>query len=144
MSITRISDHFTWSEAACHDGADVPLEHQPNARRLALTVLEPLRARLGGPLVPISWYRSAWYNASVGGAKASQHLTASAADIRPASIEDLPRLKACLEEMIHEMVLPELGGWGWYPGRWIHVDVRPRAGGHIAHWVGNAVGAEEP
>lgn len=141
--MTMLSTHFALSEAACHDGADVPPELLGNARALALTVLEPLRARFGWPLVPISWYRTAWYNASVGGAKASQHLTASAADIRPADIGTLPKLKLCLEEMIHEMALPVLGGWGWYPGRWIHVDTRPRGpNGHIAHWIGNGVGAE--
>jgi uncharacterized protein YcbK (DUF882 family) len=144
VSITQITEHFAWSEAACHSGADVPLECQPVARRLAETVLEPLRAQLGGALVPISWYRTPWYNASVGGAPKSQHMTGGAADIRPADIADLPRLKQYVEEMLAAGELPALGGWGWYAGRWIHVDIRQRpADGHVAHWLGRGVGSEE-
>jgi hypothetical protein len=39
--------------------------------------------------------------------------------------------------------LPRLGGLGFYPGRWIHVDIRPRKpGGVIAQWTGAGVGSE--
>lgn len=137
-----LSEHFALSEAACHDGAPVPPELQRNAIHLATTVLEPLRARYGGALIPISWFRTDWYNRSIGGAKASQHLTASAADIRPADIAGLPRLRLCLEAMLAAGQLTELGGWGWYPDRWVHVDIRPRVNGHVAHWIGQGVGSE--
>ncbi len=143
MSIIHITPNFTWSEAACHDGAEVPLEYQPNARRLAERVLEPIREKFGGPLIPISWYRTAWHNQQVGGATSSQHLTASAADIRPAEMAALPRLYAVINEMLDEGLLPDLGGIGWYPGRWVHVDVRPRpADGHVARWLGQGMGSE--
>lgn len=144
MSILHISDHFAWSEASCHSGAEVPLSLQPHARHLALAVLEPLRARRGDALVVISWYRAPWYNQQVGGAAHSQHLLANAADIRTADIDQLPRLRAVLEDMLHETALPDLGGWGWYPGRWIHVDCGPRRpDGQPRHWVGRGVGGEE-
>jgi hypothetical protein len=144
MSTSHITDHFTWAEAACHDGTEVPLELQPNARRLAREVLEGLRARFGGSLIPISWYRSPWHNKAVSGAEFSRHLTAEAADVRPADLTELPRLRAVVETMIHQGELPALGGLGVYPG-WLHLDCRPRppaTPGHIARWFGRGVGSE--
>lgn len=142
MSIIQITDHFTWGEAACHDGTEVPLEYQPNARRVAL-MLERIRARHGGALIPISWYRTLWHNQQVGGVPNSQHLTASAVDMRPADMGELPRLYQLINDMLDEGNLPDLGGIGWYPGRWIHVDVRPRpADGHVARWIGRGMGSE--
>lgn len=137
----HITSHFTWAEAACHDGTAVPAELRPNAVALA-TMLERLRARLGGALVPVSWYRSPAYNARVRGAMASQHMAGGAADIRPANLADLHGLILCIETMLRDGSLPELGGWGVYPA-WVHVDIRTRpAGGHIAFWRGAGVGSE--
>lgn len=143
MTLSHITDSFAWSEAACHDGAPVPPEYQPNARRLATAILEPIRTRLGGPLVPVSWYRTLEYNRRIGGAVHSQHLTASGADIRPVGLAHLPRLIATVEEMIMRNELPELGGFGIYPG-WVHVDIRQRpTNQHIARWTGGGIGSEE-
>lgn len=136
----HITKHFTWQEAACHDGTPVPMDCRETAVLLA-TMLERVRATLGGALVPISWYRSRAYNARVGGAKASQHMTGGAADVRTAHLADLRGLVWCVEQMLARNELPELGGWGIYPG-WVHLDVRPRAAGHLAFWRGTAVGSE--
>ena len=144
MSTSHISPHFTWAEAACHDGADVPLELQPNARRLAVNVLELVRSRFGAAIIPVSWYRSPWHNKAVGGAEQSRHLQADAADVRPADLSELPRLRAVIETMIHQGELPALGGFGVYPG-WVHLDARPRPAddpGHIARWFGRGFGSE--
>lgn len=142
MSIVQITPHFTWSEAACHDGTEVPLEAQPNARRLA-SMLERIRGRFGGAIVPVSWYRSPSWNVLVGGAPMSQHMTGGAADVRPAHMSDLVGLRSIVEAMLRDGELPELGGVGWYPGRWMHLDVRSRGEtGHVAYWTGNAVGSE--
>ena len=35
MDDGRITDHFTWDEAICHDGTPVPELLRPNARKLA-------------------------------------------------------------------------------------------------------------
>lgn len=141
MSVSRITEHFTWAEAECHDGTEVPLELQPNARRLAGT-LEKIRAKHGGPLHIVSWYRTPWHNSRIGGASQSRHMTADGADVRPTDMDDLPRLRAEIEGMLRDGELPEVGGFGVYRG-WVHVDTRPKpADGHVARWHGRGVGSE--
>lgn len=84
----RISDHFDISEVqhskyAFEYGLDnvLPSIYYMNAIRLANNILEPIRARYGA-FSPLSWYRSQKVNEGVGGSKTSDHMTASAADIR--------------------------------------------------------------
>lgn len=142
MSVAYVTEHFSWLEVACKDGADCPLEYQPNARRLAETVLEPIREAFGGPLIPISWYRSAGHNRAVGGAAKSQHLTASGVDIQPVSLAALPRLRGVIESLIAQGKLPNLGGYGTY-NTFVHVDIRPRGKDDcIARWTGKGFGSE--
>jgi hypothetical protein len=143
VSSSHISPHFAWSEAACHNGAVVPVWLEPNARRLALTVLEPLRARWGGPIIPVSWYRTPAYNLAVGGKPHSQHPLATAVDCRCVAVDELPRFRSVIEGMLSAGELPELGGIGWYPGQWLHLDVRQRVpAGHIDRWLGTGQGSE--
>lgn len=140
MTLDHITAHFTWEEAACHDGTPVPSELRPNAVRLANT-LERIRAFMGYPLVCVSWYRTPVYNERVGGAKASQHMMAWAADIRPPNLRDLDLLQWAVDKLLSRGELTELGGLGVYPA-WLHVDLRPRTGTHIARWQGAGVGSE--
>jgi len=141
MSVSNISEHFTWIEAMCHDGTEVPLELQPNARILANLVLEPIRAEFGHAIIPLSWYRTPEWNKHVKGAAGSFHMQALAADIRPASMHDLSNLKQCVLRMLADGKLPGLGGVGLYLG-WIHVDARSRVNGHVAKWTGDKIGDE--
>jgi uncharacterized protein YcbK (DUF882 family) len=137
----NITQSFTYKEAACHDGTQLPPGLLPHAQALAL-MLERIRARMGVPLIPVSWYRTPVYNARIGGARASQHMTGGAADIRPANMADMPGLLSCIDLMLRGGELPELGGWGIYPA-WVHVDVRRKPpSGHVAHWRGVGVGSE--
>lgn len=145
MSVAFITPNFSWNEFACHDGTDVPVELQPNVRRLCTTVLEPLRARWGGPIVVISGYRTRSYNVSVGGARMSRHCDGEAADIRPVSLSRVVDLRTLVEDMIRDGDLPTVGGVGTYRN-WVHVDVRPRPPGNlrkIAYWSGTGIGAEQ-
>jgi len=76
------SKHFKLEEFHCKNGTPVPEEYYVNVQKL-MDNLEVIREHFGG-LYPIkinSGYRTPAYNKSVGGAKKSQHLTASAADI---------------------------------------------------------------
>lgn len=138
----RITPHFTWIEASCHDGTPVPPQLQPNARRLAM-MCERIRSRFGGAIVPVSWYRTPAWNHRVGGAEHSQHLEAHAMDGRPSDVGAIPGLIRCIEDMLRDGELPELGGIGIYPA-WVHVDCRQRPeGGHIARWNGEKTGDEQ-
>jgi uncharacterized protein YcbK (DUF882 family) len=139
---TYVTPHFLFSEMSCHDGTPVPDELKPNVRRLCSELLERIRSRWGGAIVVISGYRSPAYNRAVGGAKHSQHVLGTAADIRCANLDDLPRLKFLIDTMIKGGELPALGGYGVY-ANWLHVDCRDKpADGHIAQWTGNKVGSE--
>lgn len=141
MSLLYITDHFSWLEAACHDGTEVPDELKPNARRQA-AMMEKIRRRWGAPLHILSWYRTPTHNSGVGGKEHSRHLTADGTDIHPTALSDIPQLIVCVEKMIAAGELEDLGGFGQYPA-WIHVDSRPRAPvGHIARWFGKGFGAE--
>lgn len=155
--MTKLSEHFDEREFDCRSGEPVPLERLPNLRHLVTSVLEPLRARWGAPLVVVSGYRSPAYNAAIklvsderarrlgrahgDVATNSRHMTAEAADIRPAELTAIPRLCSLVEEMLLEGALPSLGGFGKYQS-WIHVDVRPGTPGRPVRWVGAGVGSE--
>lgn len=52
-----------------------------NINALVNNVLDPLRARIGRPIIITSGYRSQRVNELVGGSKTSQHLSGKAADI---------------------------------------------------------------
>ena len=128
--MTGVTAHFKMSEFNCKDGTAVPPEYEGNVVALCLA-LEQLRAELGEPVTIVSGYRTAEYNARVGGAVKSQHLTAKAADVRlpnwsPADVA------ACLESMIAAGVVPQ-GGIGIYAASdFVHYDIRLTR----ARWTG--------
>lgn len=76
----NVSKHFKINEFMCKDGTKVPTALMPNVFKIA-TQLEIIRMHLGQPIIINSAYRTKEYNKKVGGAVASQHLTASAVDI---------------------------------------------------------------
>ncbi len=160
MDAAYVSNHFTWAETICHDGTPVPDALRPNVRRLAsqLEIVrmrwEQLIAPASPAIIPVSWYRSPSYNENLrmaalasgrtpGTAVDSQHPKGAAADVRPVRLGDLPRFRDMIHGLLTSGALPLIGGWGYYPGLWIHLDVRPRpANGHIAFWEGVGVASE--
>ena len=76
----NVTEHFKINEFACRDGSNVPEKYLSNVFKIAKQ-LEIIRLSLGQPIVINSAYRTREYNTKVGGAFASQHLTASAVDI---------------------------------------------------------------
>lgn len=96
--------------------------------------LEVIREALGGKPIKVgSGYRDPAYNKAIGGALRSQHMQGRAADI---TVKGVPQAKvhATILELWKAGKLPKLGGLGDYPGRFVHVDVRPVK--TLVRWVG--------
>lgn len=122
----KLTENFNLIEFACKDGTQVPEKLIPNVLLLSQQ-LQVLRNHLGEPVRLNSGYRSPAYNARIGGAKASQHLLAKAADITVKS-KTPKQLAAIIEKLIAEKKMKQ-GGLGIYPG-FVHYDVR----GTKARW----------
>lgn len=116
----QLTKNFNLAEFACKDGTPVPDKYIANVTKLAEN-LQLLRDHLNEPLHINSAYRSPEHNKKVGGKPASQHLTASAADITCKS-KSPKQLAAIIEKLIKDGVL-KFGGMGVYPG-FVHVDIR--------------------
>jgi uncharacterized protein YcbK (DUF882 family) len=123
MQLTR---NFHLAEFNCRDGRVVPPKYMDNVRQLAHN-LQVLRDEIGEAIHINSCYRPPDYNQKIGGAKNSQHLTASASDITCKSFT--PRqLAAKIEKLIAQGKMKQ-GGIGIYPG-FVHYDIR----GTRARW----------
>jgi hypothetical protein len=75
---------FLSSETAARMGREIvpPDDVVANLQRLCQQVLEPIRVKLGMPIVITSGYRPAWLNLAIGGSRTSAHMTGNAADIK--------------------------------------------------------------
>lgn len=114
--------HFKMREFRCKDGTDVPRDYWSNLQR-AMDRLEVLRSELGNrPITIVSGYRTPAYNKRCGGAKNSQHMYATAADIRVSGLTPSQVYKVANEVYAD-------GGLGKYD-TFTHVDVR----GKRARW----------
>lgn len=123
----KITEHFSWEEAKCKDGTQVPEELRPNAILVA-TEMEVLRTGLGDEPIDVhSWYRTKAYNAKIGGKPLSQHLRATAIDFSVKGFTSA-QLKEKIEQLIKEGMMKE-GGIGLYPN-FVHYDIR----GTKARW----------
>ena len=108
----HLSPHFTVREFACHDGSDTVLIDD----RL-VTLLEKIRDRFGKPVRINSAYRTAKYNAKIGGVSNSYHVKGMAADIVAQGIP-AKRVAQYAETL-------DCGGIGWYEGKkFVHIDTR--------------------
>jgi uncharacterized protein YcbK (DUF882 family) len=138
----RLSLYFFSEEFACHDGTEVPPALQGNLQRLVDT-LTAIRHAVGVPLAVISGYRSPAWNARVGGAKNSTHMTAEGADVRPGKGMTVQELHDFVLHLKKAGELDDLGGLGLYlASNWVHVDVKKAADGHLRRWTGRGVGSE--
>jgi len=125
----QLSKHFKLEELVSpNDKAKPSKEVLENLKELCEEALEPLRNAIGKPLTITSGYRSPGYNASIGGAKGSQHTLGIAVDI---AIPDADLFKvAAIATKI-----PAIGGIGIYPGRnFIHIDTRRRINDKPTFW----------
>ena len=86
MKYFSYSEFFKSDVAKKHQVKNIPDDAQlsqvlGNIKALVLNVLDPLRARIGRPIIITSGYRSQRVNELVGGSKTSQHMQGKAADI---------------------------------------------------------------
>ncbi len=107
-----LSPHFRVREFACRDGSDlVKIDTD------LVELLERIRAAAGGAVTISSGYRTASHNQKVGGARYSQHLLGTAADIIVSGAGPL------LVGQMAEYYLGSRGGIGVYQ-TFTHVDTR--------------------
>lgn len=114
-----------------------PPELMPNALRLIEDVLEWVRWYRGpAPVHVSSWYRDPAYNAAVGGASQSLHMTCGAADINKTGWSPLKLARTIHHDHPHSDKL----GIGCYR-TFVHVDVRgwlgrraPARWGPVGNW----------
>jgi len=127
----KLEKNFNLSEFRCKDGTDVPEELLANVRKLAKN-LQVIREHIGKPIKVISGYRSPSYNRRIGGARRSQHMLATAADIKVAGMSP-SEVKAVIVGLIKSGKI-DSGGVGLYK-TFTHYDTR----GRNARWHGSGV-----
>lgn len=117
---TKLTPNFDLKEFRCKDGTHVPAAYVCNAKKVAEN-LQVLRDYLQKPIKINSAYRTPKYNASIGGAVKSQHLTASAADIHVPGMTS----KQVYDAVLTLISLGKMhnGGVGIYK-TFVHYDVR--------------------
>ena len=86
---------FKEKEFACKCCGQLPPLARENVKALVREVLDPVREKLGKPVVVNSGYRCEKHNKDVGGVRNSQHLRGEAADIH---CQDNERLKQLIIE----------------------------------------------
>lgn len=116
----KLSENFRVKEFASTDGAD-PIFISPQL----IMVLQRIRSHFNKPITINSGYRTYARNKAVNGAKFSQHLYGTAADIVVSGISPVEVAKFA------ETLLPNTGGIGTY-STFTHIDVRKEK----ARWVG--------
>lgn len=123
----KLTKNFSRQEFDCKDGTIVPDKYLINVKEVAEN-LQELRDYLNVPvMVTGSGYRSSKHNKKVGGAKFSQHLTASGADINAQGYG--PKQLAEVIELLILKGKMKQGGIGVYPN-FVHYDIR----GTKARW----------
>lgn len=121
-----LTENFSLKEFECNDGTTIPEKYINNVKELAQN-LQVLRDEIGLPISINSSYRNPEYNKRIGGAKFSQHLTASASDIVVRDMTPKKVAKTILK-LIKNGKMKE-GGVGLYNG-FVHYDIR----GKKARW----------
>jgi uncharacterized protein YcbK (DUF882 family) len=127
----RLTKNFLLREFRCKDNTEVPQEYMENVQELADN-LQVLREHIEKPIRIISAYRTLSYNRKVDGARRSQHLTASAADIKIKGMTP-QEIKDVIEELIKKGLMKQ-GGIGLYR-TFLHYDIRNKK----VRWFGKGI-----
>ncbi len=130
----RLSRHFTLAEAMASNTArklgidnTPPDEIVPRLAFVAETILEPIRANYGVPIVfdgGLSWYRCPALNRAVGGARNSQHVTGEAVDVEVRGVSNIELAYFVRDNLDFDQLILE--NWdGVTPSSgWVHVSAK--------------------
>lgn len=124
--MAKITTNFRLEEFNSKCGRPIPNNVLPNIIELAKN-LQVLRNAVNKSISITSGYRSPEHNAKVKGAKDSQHVKGTAADIKVAGMT--PKEVALVIDGLIEKGKMKQGGIGIYPS-WVHYDIR----GTKARW----------
>ena len=118
--MAKLTNNFSLQEFNSKCGRPIPNNILPNIIELAKN-LQVLRDAVNKSISITSGYRSPEHNAKVKGAKNSQHVKGTAADIKVTGMT--PKEVALVIEGLIESGKMKQGGVGIYP-RWVHYDIR--------------------
>lgn len=123
---------YSNSSGKCQGKNRIPTTNEILTNLTAVfAVWDEVRKRVGKPIKCLSAYRSPEYNACVGGASRSQHLTGKAADCTGYNTKARVLYDTALA-LRREGFFK--GGIGYYPSsNFVHIDVR----GSNATWTGS-------
>lgn len=113
---------FLRSDTARRNGIDMTPtpEAEANLRALVEHVLDPLRVRLGRPVIVTSGYRPPALNPLVGGSSTSQHTLGQAADIQVPGMTPDQVCEAIIRAGLpYDQLIDEFSSW-------VHVSYGPR------------------
>ena len=132
----NLSKNFTYEELTHSATAKrLKINNTPNdeekgkLKKLAETILQPIREKYGRPIVVTSGFRCVKLNLAVGGVKSSQHCKGEAADIRSVSdsVKDNKELFDLVLQMIKNKEITVGQLIDEYGYNWVHVSL-PRSG----------------
>lgn len=134
-----MKSYFTLKELCCSAShpnlVEIPKQgsvEYNNIMNLINNLLNPIREKLGKPVIVTSGYRPTKLNAAVNGSKNSNHTTGCAADIHTGNdstdnvkiIESLLNLGIVYDECIAEGAVFDKSG-NLVSCKWVHVALRP-------------------
>lgn len=126
--------HFSMNEFQCRCGkCRMPDEVMANLEALVENVLDPVRERLGKPIIVNSGFRCPIHNKTVGGATGSQHMKGEAADLRiDGKPEALAKVIVELGKFDQVIVYPTFIHVSWKRGGGNRQQIlRKTAGGYL-------------
>jgi uncharacterized protein YcbK (DUF882 family) len=129
--LMKLSAHFDLREFNCPVGGEPPIHFIPDLIVLC-EQLEVIRSELKAPIHVISGWRSSAYNFQIGGATKSQHMLATAADIKVVGHTSHEVHKTILQLISQGKI--HNGGVGLYP-TFVHYDIRPKP----SRWKGGGL-----
>lgn len=146
--------YFTVEDMRCRSGARYPVEWEATRLQRLFNVMDAIRDHIAEPLVVVCGYRTLGYNKALreaslkrnggtsGVAIHSQHTEGMAADIRPLKVSrfNVDVLHDMTLQMYADGKIQDLGGLGYYPSQWIHIDIRDKPDGKLIRWDGNGGG----